>query len=95
MPTPKLFKKFSSKSNIPESGSAANVSPNDRGDLPKTATPDDDNTPAYSDDYKEAWAVAHKELPQARGAEKFLNKIGGSIGFPSPCHGQAVSSIQC
>ena len=83
MPTFHLFKKFSSKSDAPKSPSATNVLPSVKRDVQQTMTPSD-AVPAYPDSFKEAWAGAHKELPQAQGAEKFLNKIGGC-----PCSRQA------
>ena len=102
MPTPKLFKKFSSKSNTSESSPAPDV-PADEEKVefpqPVTATADGP-VPEYSDTLKDAWTAAHKELPQAQGTEKFLNKIGMSISrsniHTSPACGdrRCVSSIQ-
>jgi hypothetical protein len=83
MPTPKLFKKFSSKTEASEGGPATDVPADDKGDVPRPITlTSDDTIPAYSDGLKYAWAAAHRELPQAKGAEKVLNKIGGSLKFP-------------
>lgn len=42
-------------------------------------TVSDDAILAYPKRVNEAWAAAHREIPQARGVEKVLNKIGGSI----------------
>jgi hypothetical protein len=79
MPTPKLFKKFSSKNNEP---SQSRPAPDD--DVPKTAdVTSDAPVPGYSDSLTEAWAAAHRELTQAQGAEKVLNEIGMSIP-PAP-----------
>ena len=36
----------------------------------------DPDVPQYSDAMKEAWRAANTELPEVRGVEKFLNKIG-------------------
>lgn len=102
MPTPKLFKKFSSRSNASESSPAPDVPANDeKGDLSQTAAVTTDGpVPEYSDSLKDAWTAAHKELPQAKGAEKFLNKIGMSISrsniYTSPPCGDLpyVPSIQ-
>ena len=79
MPTPKLFKKFSSKNNnLSRSGPALDE------DVPQTAdVTSDAPVSGYSDSLTEAWAVAHRELPQAHGTEKVLNKIGMSIP-PAP-----------
>ena len=81
MPTPKLFKKFSSKSSASESNSALDVPANDeKEDESQTiAVTSDGPVPESSDDLEEAWKAAHQELPQAQGAENFLNKIGMSI----------------
>ena len=85
MPTPKLFKKFSSKSNTPESSSTLDASPNYKEDAPQaTIEPSEDTIPSYSDHLKEAWEAAHKELPRAQGAEKVLNKIGRPIVISPP-----------
>jgi hypothetical protein len=82
MPMTKL-KESSSKRNAPDSSSAPNVPQNDRGNTQNTVTITPDNAiPTYSYVSKQTWAAAHKELPQAHGAEKFLNKIGRSIVFP-------------
>ena len=77
MPMPS-FKGSSSKNDTPKSTSIANLPRNDEGPTPG------DTIPAYSDSFEEAWATAYKELPQARGAEKILNKIGQSIIFQYP-----------
>lgn len=80
----------------PESSSAADVSANDSEDARQTVSATPDNPiPAYSDSFKAAWTAAHKEVPQAQGAQKFLNKIGGPIAFPHPRNRQGVSSIRC
>ena len=82
MPTPKLFKKFSSKNGASESSPASDTTVNGEGVQETiTATPED-AAPAYSDSLKEAWTAAHREPPKAGGAEKVLNKIGAwTIGF--------------
>lgn len=83
MPTPKFFKS-SSKSNAPESGSVVDVSADDKeGISNSTNVTPGDAVPAYSDGFKEVWAAAHRDVPQAQGAEKVLNKIGGSTVIPA------------
>ena len=83
MPTPKFFKS-SSKSNASESGSVVDVSANDNEGIPKsTNVASDDAVPAYSDSFKEVWAAANRDVPQAQGAEKVLNNIGGSTVIPA------------
>ena len=80
MPTPKLFKNSPSESNnSSESSSAPDVPANANHGASQnlTATPAGP-VPEYSDSLKEAWTVAHPELPQVQGAEKLLNKIGMS-----------------
>jgi hypothetical protein len=90
MPTPKLFKKFSSKKDASESSPAPDEPANgEKDDVPQTvAVTVDSPVPGYSDSLKEAWTVAHQELPLAQGAEKILNKIGmslpSSIRIPTP-----------
>ena len=82
MPAPKLFKKFSSKSNnSSESSSVPDVPANDeKDDALQTATVTSDGlVPGHSDSPKEACMVAHQELPHVQGVEKFLNEIGMSI----------------
>ena len=82
MPRPKLFGRFSSKSNnSSESNSVRDAPASDRrGGALQTATVTSDGpVPGYPDSLKEAWTAAHQELPRAQGAEKFLNKIGMSI----------------
>ena len=81
MPTPKLFKKFSSKSSASESSPAPDVPADDKKDdspYPVAATVDSP-VPEFSESLTEAWTAAHQEQPLAKGAEKFLNKIGMSI----------------
>lgn len=80
MPTPKLFKKFSSNNNASGTSSATSDAQPDH--VPRPIV--DPSEPAYSDVLKEAWAAAHKELPEVHGADKVLNKIGGSILISSP-----------
>ena len=81
MRVPKLFRIFSSKSSASDNSPAPDVTAKGgKDDIQKTVTVTvDGSTPVYSDNLKEAWAAAHQDLPQAKGAEKFLNKIGMSI----------------
>jgi len=86
MPTPKFFKKFSSKDKDSSGNSPAespDATPKARTkEIPleeaKIANPD---VPQYSDTMKEAWSAAHAKLPQAQGAEKFLNKVGTLVAL--------------
>ena len=85
MPTPNLFKKFSSKNNTPENSSATDGPPNDKEDVPQATIESPENVMStYSNTVKEAWEAAHKELPHVHGAEKVLNKIGGSMTISPP-----------
>ena len=72
MPTPKFFRKFSSKG-------SSNDSPGENPEatiLTPPETPAVAGAPQYSDAMKEAWSAANTELPQAQGVEKFLNNVG-------------------
>lgn len=81
MPTPKP-QESSSKSNAPESSTGTDVPPDYDGDVS-----------AYSDNFKGVWAVAHKGVPQVQGAEKLLNKVGGSITIPRPRYREGVDPV--
>ena len=85
MPTPKVFKSFSSKSNPSETSPTPDVLGKEEKDgSPQTVTVNADGPiPEYSDSLKEAWMAAHREMPQAQGAEKALNKIGMSTIYSS------------
>jgi hypothetical protein len=79
MPSFKFLKEFSSKSS-PENPPDASSDPITKSlakeippEIPTIADTDDSQ---YSDAMKEAWRVANAELPQARGVEKFLNRVG-------------------
>ena len=78
MPTPKLFKKFPSKSSPSENNPVPDVPTNDKKDgSPQTVTAAADSpVPEHSDSLVETWTAAHQELSQAQGVEKSLNKIG-------------------
>ena len=77
MPMPKLFGGTSSKGSAPENGSRADTSANDEEFVPQTTTVTSGiAAPEYSDSLRDAWTAAHRELPQAKGTEKILNKIG-------------------
>lgn len=82
MPTPKFFRKFSSKDSVEDPHDE------DPNDTPTTRTKDvprgnfstaDLDVPQYSDAMRQAWSAANAELPQARGVEKFLNRVGTLI----------------
>ena len=78
MPSSKL-KKFFPHRDTSEGSSATDVSPARARDTSQAVpTTSDVATPVYSDGMKEAWAAAHKELPQVQGTEKVLSKIGMS-----------------
>ena len=85
MPTPKVFKSFSSKSNPSETSPTPDVLGNEEKDgSPQTVTVNADGPiPEYSDSLKGAWIAAHREMPQAQGTEKVLNKIGMLIIYSS------------
>ena len=76
---PKLFGGTSSKGSAPENGSRADKSASDEEFVPQTTivTSGIAEAPEYSDSLRDAWTAAHRELPQAKGTEKILNKIGG------------------
>jgi len=96
MPAPKLFKKFSSKSSASESSFVPDVPANDeKDDVPQITTVTADGpVPEYSDDLKEAWTAAHQELPQAQGAERFLNGIG-TLTVHSNIHSSPTRPSMC
>jgi hypothetical protein len=75
----KPFKEFSSKSS-PEDSPGAGSNPTTKIIAkeipPETPTIADPDVPQYSDDMKEARCAANVELPEARGVEKFLNRVG-------------------
>ena len=81
MPLPKLLKKFLSRNRASKNSPAPDVPADDKKDDPSqtdTATADGP-VPEYSDSLTEVRAVPHQELPQAQGAERFLNEIGMSF----------------
>jgi len=77
MPTPKFFRKFSSKDSSEDSPDATPTSV--KKIPPEIQTVTDPNVPQYSDAMREAWSAANAELPQAQGVEKFLNRVGTLI----------------
>lgn len=88
MPVPKIFKRFSSK-NALKSTRDGDLAP----DVPASHEKDTSSktlvmvpvVPTFPDNLKEAWAAANKEVPQAQGVEKFLNRVGTSIIGYSAC----------
>jgi hypothetical protein len=80
MPAFKSLKESSSKSS-PEDSPGASSDPTTKTLAkeipPETPTIADPDVPQYSDVMKEAWRAANVELPEARGVEKFLNRVGG------------------
>ena len=87
MPVPKIFKRLSSK-NIPKTSRDANPAPNVPANHEKDTSSKTLVTapvPTFPDNLKAAWAAANRELPQAQGVEKFLNRVGASIIDCSTC----------
>lgn len=89
MPVPKLFKRFSSKNTLkvtPDSSppTSPDVAAKHEKDALSEALVVTAVVPTFPDNLTEAWAAANKELPQARGVEKLLNRVGALIidGFP-------------
>ena len=77
MPIPKLFGGSSSKPNASENGSHTNTPANDKQFVPQTPTATSGVAVSeYSDSVMDAWAATNRVLPQAKGTEKILNKIG-------------------
>lgn len=79
MPVPRLFKKFASKSTLRASNRAATVPDVTAGhekDVSSKTLVTATVVPVFSENLTEAWTVAHKELPEAEGTEKLLNRIG-------------------
>ena len=89
MPVPKIFKRFASKNTLKASLDASPPSP----DVPANYEKDTSSktlvmaavVPTFPDNLTEAWAAANKELPQAHGVEKLLNRVGASIIDCSAC----------
>ena len=82
MPTLKLLEKFSSRSTAPKNSPGPDVGANNKESAPRlTIATTDAAVPGYSDGLKAAWSAAHQELPQARGAEGFLNDVDESTLF--------------
>ena len=81
MPVPKIFKRFMSKktpTGNQDVSPAPNVPKNQEKGASSKALVTAPVAPTFPDNLKEAWAAANKELPQAQGAEKFLNRVGPS-----------------
>jgi hypothetical protein len=82
MPTFKSFRKLSSKgaSEDPSNkGPDATLTSRTKDILLEKPAITGTDLPEYSDVMKEVWSAAKKELPQAHGAENFLNEVGRSI----------------
>ena len=82
MPTPKFFRKFSSKDSptgSPEESPNTTPTIRTKEVPPESPAIADPGIPQYSDAMKEAWNAANAELPQAHGVEKFLNRVGTLI----------------
>jgi hypothetical protein len=77
MPMPKFFTGSSSRGHASENDSRTDTPANDNSEFASrtTITPGI-AIPEYSDSLRDAWTAAHRELPQAKGTEKILNKIG-------------------
>jgi hypothetical protein len=88
LPVPRIFKRFATKNRRKPS---RNTKPTP--DVPASHEKDTSSgtlvmspaAPAFSDNLQEAWAAAHKELPQAGGAEKLLNRASALIIDGSRC----------
>jgi len=80
MPVPKVFRKFASKSTLKAGGGAVTTPdvPANQEDVSSTTLVMAAAVPTYPKNLTEAWSAAHKELPQAQGVEKFLNRVGAS-----------------
>jgi len=81
MSVSKIFKRFASKNTSKPGRDAvpsSNVSAKHEKDA-SSKTLVGTVVPTSPDDLKEVWAAANKQLPQAQGVEKFLNRIGVSI----------------
>lgn len=79
MPVPKIFKRLASKSSLRTSSGTTTVLDvsavhekgiSSRGLVTTTVVP------AFSENPTEAWAVAQKELPKAKGIGEILNHVG-------------------
>ena len=79
------------KPNASENGSHADTPANDEEFAPKTTNATSGiAVPGYSASVMDAWAATNRVLPQAKGTEKILNKIGE---FAHHC--QRSFFIQC
>jgi len=81
MPVPKIFKRFASKSTLragPDAAIALDGLLNNEKETPSKTLVVAAVVPTYPENLTEAWAAAHKELPEAQGVEKFLNRVGAS-----------------
>ena len=77
MPLPTLFGGSSSKPHASENGSHVDTPANDEEFVPQTTTVTSGvAVPEYSDSVMDAWTATNRVLPQAKGTEKILNKIG-------------------
>jgi hypothetical protein len=79
MPVPRIFKKFASKSTLrPSSGTTTvpDVLAGHEKDISSKTLVTTAVVPVFSENFTEAWAVAHKGLPKAEGTEKLLNRVG-------------------
>jgi len=89
MPVPKIFKRFASKNMLKANLDANPPGPDVPANHEKDASPKTlvmaPIVPGFPDNLAEAWVAANKELPQAQGVEKFLNRVGASIIDGSAC----------
>ena len=92
MPGPKLFGESSSGGIASDNSSRAGAPAIDEEFAPRitTVTSGTVSDPEYSDSLRDAWTAVHRELPQAKGTEKFLNKIGELT-----CHCPGSFFMQC
>jgi len=87
MSVSKIFKRFASK-NTPkpsrDTAPSSNVPAKHEKDT-SSKTLVGTVVPTFPNDLKEVWAAANKQLPQAQGVEKFLNRVGAPITDGPKC----------
>lgn len=79
MPVPKIFRRLASKNSLRTSSGTTTVP-----DVPAVHERDISSrtlvtatvVPAFPENLTEAWAIAQKELPKAKGMGEILNHVG-------------------
>jgi hypothetical protein len=80
MPTPKLFRSSSARSNVSSSSVAAAAPAKDKGITQKTTrTSEDDSALGSSSSLREVWVAANQESPREHVTGGLLSGLGGSI----------------